>query len=272
MIELCFNTMNRSAYLLGDEDPDLEGQIDAAAKAGFSCFGPDSYSIADYVARGGSRESLAERIEAAGLRVFELPTLGFDHDAEASRANIDEMLTNVRVFRPDFVQVNVTSDIDDAIVDAFRRAGDVFGAEGASLAVEYLPWLPAIRDIESTRGLLDRAAVPGAGVLVDSWHFSFGDDTWAILEGLPLGEIAYVQFDDHPPLQSDDLVDETLRRRVMPGSGQLELARFCEVFRAKGYTRPVSCEVLSDATRQMDRLEFARQLYTSCRRFWPEAG
>ena len=45
MNELCFNTMNRSAYLIGEEDPDLPGQIDAAAAAGFTCFGADAYSL-----------------------------------------------------------------------------------------------------------------------------------------------------------------------------------------------------------------------------------
>jgi sugar phosphate isomerase/epimerase len=104
--------------------------------------------------------------------------------------------------------------------------------------------------------------------LVDSWHFTFSDDTWEVLAALPLDEIAYVQFDDHPALESDDLIDETLRRRLMPGEGEFELTRFCEVLRAKGYTRPVSCEVLSDATRQMDRFEFAKQVHDSSRPYW----
>ena len=106
-------------------------------------------------------------------------------------------------------------------------------------------------------------------MLVDTWHFTFGDDTWEILDALPLEELAYVQFDDHPPLASDDLVAETLGRRVMPGEGHFELERFCDAIRAKGYTGAVSCEILSDATRSMDRLAFAQQVYTTSRKFWP---
>lgn len=268
MNELCFNTMNRSAYLLRDDDPDLEGQIDAAGRAGFECFGPDGYSILHYLEKGGTREALAERISAAGMRVFELPTLGFDTRVEVVRGEVDTMLASARVMKPDFIQVNVTSEIDDGVVDEFRRAGDLFGEAGAALAVEYLPWLPGTRNIETTREFLHRARVPGAGVLVDSWHFTFSDDTWEVLAALPLDEIAYVQFDDHPALESDDLIDETLRRRLMPGEGEFELTRFCEVLRAKGYTRPVSCEVLSDATRQMDRFEFAKQVHDSSRPYW----
>jgi sugar phosphate isomerase/epimerase len=268
MNELCFNTMNRSAYLLQDEDPDIEGQIDAAGLAGFECFGPDNYTIQHYVDQGGSREALVARIEAAGMRVFELPTLGFHTKVDVVRADVESMLASVRVMKPDFVQVNISSEGGDVVIDEFRRAGDLFGECGAAMAVEYLPWLPGTKNIETTRDFLSRARVPNAGVLVDTWHFAFSDDTWEILEALPLEEISYIQFDDHPKLESDDLVDETLRRRLMPGEGHFELTRFCDTIRAKGYDRPVSCEILSDATRHMDRLEFARQVHDSSRPYW----
>lgn len=268
MNALCFNTMNRSAYLLGDEDPDLPGQIDAAAAAGFTCFGADAWSIDRFVRDGGRVEALAERIAAAGMRTFELPTLMVNQDAAATRAEIERLVAHARVLEPAFVQLNVDSAIDDTVVDGLRRAGDAFGALGVRLAIEYLPWLPAIRDLRSTRALLDRAGVEGAGVLVDTWHFTESDDTWEELEALPIEELAYVQFDDHPPLESEDLVQETLMRRVMPGEGRFELARFCDVFVRKGYTAPVSCEVLSAETRAMPIAEFARRLFDATAPYW----
>lgn len=268
MRSLCFNSMNRSAYLLGDEDPDLRGQIEAAAAAGFTLFGPDAYSIARFVDDGGSVEALADRLAGAGLRTFELPTLMVNRDAETTRAEIERLASYARVLRPDFVQLNVDSLVDEAVIDGLRRAGDAFGALGTHLAIEYLPWLPAIRDLATTRALLARADVDGAGVLVDTWHFSESADTWAELEALPLEELAYVQFDDHPPFESDDLVFETISRRVFPGEGRFALERFCSVIEAKGYTGPISCEVLSTETRAMPHAEFARRLFESTARYW----
>lgn len=272
MNELCFNTMNRSAYLIGEEDPDLPGQIDAAAAAGFTCFGADAYSLDRFEWDGGRVEDLAERIAGRGLRTFELPTLLVNADVEGTRREIDRLLAHARVLGPEFVQLNVDSPVDGAVVDSLRRAGDAFGALGVRLAIEYLPWLPAVRDLQSTRALLERAGVDGAGVLVDSWHFTESADTWADLEGLPLEEIAYVQFDDHPPLESDDLVEETLMRRVMPGEGRFELERFCEVLKAKGYAAPVSCEVLSADTRRMPVEAFARRVFDTSAPFWRSSG
>ena len=268
MADLCMHTMNRSAYLLGDEDPDLEGQIHAAAEAGFRWIGPDSYTIDDYLERGGSVAGLAATIEAAGMRTFEQPTWLVNDDLATVRKDADDMLEVAAVLRPDFLQINVDTRVNDDLLDEMRRAGDRFLELGVRLAVEYLPWLPEIRNIESTRAMLAKADIEGAGVLVDSWHFTHSDDTWEILEALPVEEIAYIQFNDPPPLESDDLVAETLGRRVMPGQGCFELERFCRVIRDKGYDRPVSCEILSNDTRHMDLGEFARRVYQSASPYW----
>jgi sugar phosphate isomerase/epimerase len=269
MAELCFNCMNRSAFLLGDEDPDLPGQIRAASEAGFELIGPDGYSIRRYVEQGGDLEDLARQIEAAGMRCFELPALMVSADAVATRKEAAQLLEMARVLRPDYLQLNVNEEVDASVVAELRRIGEEFAACGTRLAVEYLPWLPEIRNLASTRRLMDRLAIEGAGIIVDTWHFFFSDDTWEELEALPLEEIVYVQFDDHPALESDDLVAETVGRRVMPGEGEFELERFCDVIRSKGFDGVVSCEILSNETRHMDLWEFARRVYASSRAFWP---
>ncbi len=269
MTELCMNTMNRSAWFDPGGDPDLMGQVAAAGRAGFGSIGPDCHSIARHVELGGSVEALADAIAAAGLRTFELPTWIVGEDLEQARADAATLRALSERLRPTFVQTNVMGRVDDALLDMMRREGERFLELGARLAIEYLPWLPEIRDLAATRALLPRLALEGAGLCLDVWHFTHSDDTWQALDELPLEEIAYVQFDDHPPLVSDDLVQETVSRRVMPGEGCFELDRFCERVRAKGYDAPVSCEILSEATRDMDLDLFARQVFESCRRYWP---
>jgi sugar phosphate isomerase/epimerase len=271
MNPLCFNTMNRSAYILGDTDPDLPGQIRAAARAGFSLFGADSYSISRFCREGGRVEEIAAQLDSAGLESFELPTLAINRDRSTSRAQTDELVEMARVLRPAFVQLNLDSMVDDAVVEDLRRAGSAFGELGVRLAIEYLPWLPEVKDILSTRALLERAKIPGAGVLVDTWHFTHSGDRWEDLEALPLEELAYVQFDDHPPLLGEDLIHETLMRRAMPGEGEFELERFCRVFKEKGYEGPVSCEILSAQTRENDDLDaFAQRVFETSTPYWSD--
>ena len=272
MTELCFNTMNRSSYLLGEKDPDLLGQVRAAGAAGFSAIGPDRYTIDDFCARGGSVSALAEAIAQAGLRTFELPTLMLNTDRRTTRREIDHLASLARVLRPDFVQLNLDSEVTGDVIDDLKRAGDVFGEIGTRLAIEYLPWLPAVTSIRSTLDVLDRAKVDGAGVLVDTWHFTMSPDTWEDLEALPASQFAYVQFDDHPKIAAgtagEALIEETLMRRAMPGEGDFELERFCEVMKRREFDAVVSCEILSRETREMSVDAFAQRVYETTRTFW----
>ncbi len=269
MTELCLNTMNRSAWFDPSGNPDLSAQVAAAARAGFGSIGPDYYSIVRHVELGGSVAALAETIHEAGIRTFELPTWIVGGDLDEARDQARALYAVAESLRPTFIQANVMAPVTDALLDLMRREGERFLDLGARLAIEYLPWLPEIRDLGATRSLLPRLALEGAGICLDVWHFTHSGDTWDQLEDLTLEEIAYVQFDDHPPLESTDLAAETVSRRALPGEGCFELDRFCQRVRAKGYTAPVSCEILSDATRGMDPHLFARQVFETSRRFWP---
>ena len=267
MAELCFNSFNRSAFILGDQDSDLPGQIAAAAAAGFRLFGPDHYSLGQYCERGGRVEEIAELLASHGMRCFEIPALGISADVAATLAAAEEIAPLAAALRPDYVQATVDSELGADTLEAFRRAADTLRASGAGLAIEYLPWLP-VNNIRTTLELLERGQVEGAGVLVDSWHFFNGDDDWSDLEALPLEQLAYVQFDDHPEWEGDDIVHETMQRRVMPGEGVFDLERFSRVLRDKGFDGTVSCEILSEEMRSMDLGEFARRVYRSSVRFW----
>lgn len=271
MAELCYNTMNWSPYLVGEDSPGLPAQVAAAAAAGFRCFGADAGSIGVYCASGGSVAELAAMISAAGLRTFELPTLMINANREQNRVNTQSLAELAAQLQPEFVQLNMDSLVDAAVVEDLRHAGAVFGALGVRLAIEYLPWLPEVRDINATREVLARAGVDGAGVLVDSWHFSHSDDTFADLEALPLAELAYVQFDDHPALIGDDLLTETITRRAMPGEGVFELERFARTCRDKGYAGVVSCEIISLEAQAMDPDSYARAVYASSKPYWPDS-
>lgn len=270
MAELCYNTMNWSPYLVAEGAPSLPAQIDAAAAAGFRYLGADEGSIARYCAAGGSVEELAALILAADMRTFELPTLMINANREQNQAGTLRLAALAEQLQPEFVQLNMDSAVDAGVIEDLQQAGEVFGKLGVRLAIEYLPWLPEVRNINSTREVLSRAGVAGAGVLVDSWHFTHSEDSFADLEALPLEELAYVQFDDHPALVGTDLLTETITRRAMPGSGVFELDRFARVFIKKGYSGVVSCEVISLDAQKMDVDSYARAVYQSSKTYWPD--
>jgi sugar phosphate isomerase/epimerase len=262
---LCFNAFNRSAWF--GVDPALPAQIEGAARAGFTLFGPDVFSLGVHAERGGSTEEIAARLEARGMRCFEIAALMVGAETADAVAQAETIAAYAAVLRPEWVLTNVVSEPDDDVVRAIARCADIIGDAGAGLAIEYLPWTP----VPGTRAALDVAARAGSdrvGVLLDVWHHFRGPDTWADLEAVPLEAIAYVQFSDALPVESDDVLAETLARRVFPGDGEFDLEGWCERVRAKGFDGVVSVEVLNEALRDLDPAEFARRAYVSASRYW----
>jgi sugar phosphate isomerase/epimerase len=261
--ELCFNAFNRSAWF--EVDPVLPEQIRAASAAGFRLFGPDVFSIAMHVERGGSVEQLAEVLEESGVRCYEIAALMVGTDDADAQA--EQIAAYASVLRPDWVLTNVMAPVDDGVRDEFARCAAVLADAGARLAVEYLPWTP-VASVATAYDLVASVPDARAGVLPDVWHHFRGPDTWAELDALPLDAIAYVQFSDALPMTSDDIVDETVSRRVFPGDGEFDLDAYCEHMRAKGFDGVVSIEVLSAAMRDMDPVEFTRRAFAAADRYW----
>lgn len=266
MAELCLNLFNESGYF--GPTPDLPRQIRAAASVGFDAVGLDVFSLAKWQAAGERVEDVAMRIAELGLRCPEIASLMLGPDPAENEAQLVAFEPLVRALRPDWILVNASLPSDSAqLAGEFRRAADRLGPLGAGLAFEYLAITP-IDSITGTLELLDRAGATNAGVLVDTWHFFLGPGRWEELAELPLDRLAYVQFDDHPAIASDDLREETLHRRVFPGEGLFDLDRFSRVLRARGFDGLVSVEVLSQAWRGGDVEAFAKRAFQTSAPYW----
>lgn len=212
-------------------------------------------------------EEVAGWVAEAGLRCAEIAALAIGPDPAQVDAQLEQLEPAVRALRPDWVLTNADVDPDAGAAALLRRCAERLGAHGAALAVEFLPFM-RVGSIGAALELVRRADAP-AGVLVDTWHFFHGPDGWDELAALPLERLAYVQFDDHPALESPDLREECLHRRVFPGEGLFDLDRFCASLRARGWDGLVSVEVLSRAWRGGDALAFARRAFETTARYWP---
>jgi sugar phosphate isomerase/epimerase len=265
MAELCFNLFNESGFF--GHLPDIEGQVRAAKAAGFGAVGLDVFSLARYQQAGRSIEALAKYIADQGVRCPELAALMISEDPAELDAQLELFEPAVRALRPQWVVVNSDVEPNPRTAAEFRRAALRLGELGARLTVEFLAMM-RVNSIASALELIDRAAVDDAGVLLDTWHFFLGPDDWDDLARLPLDRLAYVQFDDHPSLESSDLREETLDRRVFPGEGTFELERFCRELRSRGFDGLVSIEILSKAWRGGDIGAFTRRAFETTARYW----
>ena len=264
MARLLYETIQFSPFVWEGE-ADLATQFAAAGDAGFDGVGVDVWSIERHVQQGGTIDELVAALDKVGLRCIELQAMVLNDDMpDISRP--PRFVELVDVFRPEIVMAGFTAVPSDAEVSAFRDAAQQVAALGATVAIEFLPMMP-IDSIGKTLDIVRRVG-GRVGVCVDTWHFFRGPDTWAELEALPAADLAYVQFNDALPLESADLMSETLHRRTLPGAGEFELERFCEVIKAKGYDGPVAVEIISAPLRAEGPHEFARKALAASRPYW----
>lgn len=267
-VPLIYETIQFSPYF-GTDDPDLPGQIRAAARVGFAGIGIDHRgTLSHFTQKRGTLRDVAELLGEHHLDCFAIQDLTVTDD-EAETLGLAERCAEVAaVLRPAWVHCCFTAPIRNDTIARLRRALAIARpASAARFSLEFLPWCE-MNDVRTTREVIRRAGEPDLRLLVDTWHVHHGPTRWEDLESLALDELAYLQFDDHPPLASEDLFDETISRRALPGDGVFELARFAEVFRAKGYAAPVSVEVLNAEMRGWPRDLFAQRVYDAASRYW----
>ena len=265
MADLAFATLNHSPLV--EPHADVLTQIAAAADAGYPMLSPDVFSIRAHLADGGSLAQLADALSDRQLACLDLAGLTIGADETRTKHEVDELLDMASALGATWMQVRVVDEVDDGIRSLFAWSADRFGVSGVGLAVEFSP-LTKVKTIADARELIAGAGRDArTGVIVDTWHFFRGDDHWPDLEGLPVDELAFVQFSDGLPAGNNPGHD-TLHRRALPGDGEFDLDRFSACLRSKGFRGPVSVEVLSEELRAIPVEEFARGTMETSRRYW----
>jgi sugar phosphate isomerase/epimerase len=271
MVEYCFETVNWSPYL-GFEKPDLPGMIRAAAATGYRWISFDQPSIAYYVANAGTLDRLRDDIESHGLKMLAVHSLAINEDVAEVEKLAREAVETGASLGAQFLHAGVIAPIDDRVIEATRRANAICIDAGQEMAMEFLPMLP-LASIGQTHALLDAAGVTGRNFVVDTWHFFNGPDGrssggWDALRSIPADRMAYVQFNDHGALESDDLMAETIHKRRMPGDGIFDLKQFADTIKASGFDGIVGPELLSSAYRDKPLEDIGHQLMETTAPYW----
>jgi sugar phosphate isomerase/epimerase len=272
MVEFCFEGINWSPFV-GFEKPDLAAMIRTAASVGYRWITLDQASIAYYTEHDGSLATLRAEMARHGLGMLALQDLSINDDLAAVEALARTKVETAAALGARYLQAGITATIDDKVIAATQAADRICRDAGMELALEFLPFLP-LASIGQTHDLLNAAGMTGRNFVVDTWHFfngpdgQSGDEGWAALRGIPVDRIAFVQFNDHGALESDDLLTETIEKRLMPGEGTFDLKQFVACLRASGFDGIVGTEMISRATRYQPVEQVARRLMETAAPYW----
>jgi sugar phosphate isomerase/epimerase len=121
----------------------------------------------------------------------------------------------------------------------------------AKVVYEFMPFDVNVRDLDSALAIVEGANAPNGGLAIDTWHMAKLGIEPEHLRRVPSQHLAWVELNDGQYENMDDLVDETVNHRKLPGEGEFPVRRYVEVCREVGYRGPWGIEVLSEELRNL---------------------
>jgi sugar phosphate isomerase/epimerase len=119
----------------------------------------------------------------------------------------------------------------------------------ARVVYEFMPFDVNVRSLDAALSIVEGAGAPNGGLAIDTWHMSKLGIEPDDLRRIPLEHLAWVELSDGRIEDMDDLVDETVNHRALPGEGEFDIHGYVRACAEHGYPGPWGVEVLSDELR-----------------------
>ena len=233
-------------------------RVAAVADAGFCGLGliaDDLAIVRDSIGFVGLRDLLAERelthIEIELIERWWIPRGEPGHTYDVR----DLLFEAADVLSPAFVKIGSQNGpaIDDplTLVDPLRELADEAIEHGTRVAIEPMPF-SAIATVPMGVEIVDAAAHPAAGLVIDTWHvFRAGTPLTELSTVLSPQHIFGVELNDAAEQIVGTLFEDTVERRLLCGEGSFDLRGLVAVVRDTGFDGPWGVEILSTSFRQL---------------------
>ncbi len=159
----------------------------------------------------------------------------------------------------------------------------------AAIVYEFMPFDANVNSVEKALAVVAGANADNGGIAIDTWHMGKLGISPDDLRAIPPEYLSWIELSDgmlprrilassanprgdDPPstprrgassANINDLSDETLNHRRLPGEGEFGVDRYVAVGREMGYQGPWGVEVLSQELRSLPMPEMYRRAYES---------
>src|SRR3954452_8187111 len=131
----------------------------------------------------------------------------------------------------------------------------------AVIAYEFMPFDVNVDNLDAALAVVEGAGAKNGGLVIDTWHMAKLGIAPEELKRIPLEYLSWVELSDGRREDMDDLVDETVNHRRLPGEGELDVPAYVDACREHGYPGPWGVEVLSEELRNLPMDEIFRRAY-----------
>ena len=206
-----------------------------------------------------SLREMKEAFDDNGLRYLELEFLMdwfLDEDDERRQAS-DEirglLFDAAGALEAHHIKVGNIAGTPCGISQLTERFGelceDAAQHTDAKVVYEFMPFDANVKSLDTALAVVEGAGAENGGLALDTWHLSKLGIEPGDLSRIPVEYLSWVELSDGRLDDMDDLVDETVNHRLLPGEGEFELRDYIEACEEHGYPGPWGVEVLSDELR-----------------------
>lgn len=155
------------------------------------------------------------------------------------------------------------------LTDAFGElCADAAQHTPATVVYEFMPFDVNVNSLDAALEVVQGAGQRNGGLAVDTWHCAKLGIAPDDLRRVPLEYLSWVELSDGQAQNMDDLVDETVNHRRLPGEGEFDIPGYVATCQDIGYGGPWGVEVLSEELRSLPiDQEFERAYETTIAQF-----
>jgi sugar phosphate isomerase/epimerase len=146
--------------------------------------------------------------------------------------------------------------VTDSFADICRDAARY----GTSIALEVMPF-SNVSTLETALALVEGAAQPNGGLLLDIWHIGRGGISYEAVAKVPSQYVVSVELDDADAEIVGTLWEDTIYQRRLCGEGVLDPPAFIDAIERTGFDGFYSVEVISRKHRVLPLEEAARRSF-----------
>ena len=243
--------------------------VRCAAAAGYAMVGlrlvpaTANEPVWDIVGDTPLRRELIATLAGSGVRTLDVEILRLKPETEVR--DFLALLDTGQRLGARHVLVAGNDPVEARLTERFAALCELAAPFGLSAYLEPMPWTDA-RDFTQAARIVEQAAQPNAGVLIDPIHFDRAGNDAAQIAQVPAQRLAYLQFCDAPaarPTDLENLLHQARAERALPGEGGLDLRAILAAVPADA---PLSLEIPMQS-RGLPAFERARLALQATQRF-----
>ena len=250
--------------------------LSTAADTGFTKVTLNSSQYLEARSAGLSDNDITQCIQDHGLNVSDIDPLfnwlpgavtlpGNDAIAVCTQASAEDVFHLAHVVGTDLVNAPLglaSPDSEQEIIDCFGALCEKAEQENLRVCLEFMPF-NKVPDLVTALRIVKQAGCDNGGIMFDCWHHHRGGGLPEDILAVP-GELLFaMQLDDALAEPMDDIMEETMGHRLLPGKGCIDLVQTLKNLNSVGADVVYDIEVFNEPMRSLSAAQRARQLIES---------